>query len=107
MRAFLIRHPRRRMDVCSRSAHRGIRSETTMARRPGFTLVELLVSLAILVVLAATLIPLVGGARAAALKAVCPSRLKDLTSATNQYFHDNQGVYPLQRGTTLTAVPGG
>jgi prepilin-type N-terminal cleavage/methylation domain-containing protein len=78
-----------------------------MARRPGFTLVELMVSLAILAVLVAALIPLVGGARAAALKIVCTSRLKDLAFATNQYFHDNGGVYPLQPGTTLVSFAGG
>jgi prepilin-type N-terminal cleavage/methylation domain-containing protein len=77
-----------------------------MARRPGFTLVELMVSLAILAVLVAALIPLVGRARAAALKVVCTSRLKDLAFATNQYFHDS-GAYPLQPGTTLVAFAGG
>jgi prepilin-type N-terminal cleavage/methylation domain-containing protein len=78
-----------------------------MARRPGFTLVELMVSMAILAVLLASLIPLVGGARAAALKVVCTSRLKDLAFATSQYFHDNGGVYPLQPGTTLTPAAAG
>jgi prepilin-type N-terminal cleavage/methylation domain-containing protein len=78
-----------------------------MARRPGFTLVELMASLAILAVLVAALIPLVGGARAAALKVVCSSRLKDLAFATNQYFVNNGGVYPLQPGATLVAFAGG
>jgi hypothetical protein len=64
-------------------------------------------SLAILAVLVAALVPLVGGARAAALKVVCTSRLKDLTLATNQYFLDNGGVYPLQPGTTLVSFAGG
>lgn len=66
-----------------------------------------MVSLAILAVLVAALVPLVGGARAAALKVVCTSRLKDLTLATNQYFLDNGGVYPLQPGATLVSIPGG
>jgi prepilin-type N-terminal cleavage/methylation domain-containing protein len=78
-----------------------------MARRPGFTLVELMVSLAILAVLVAALVPLVGGARAAALKVVCSSRLKDLAFATNQYFVDNGGVYPLQPGATFVSFAGG
>src|SRR5262245_49097185 len=99
------------MDVSSSgvrdAATTSFPSRTTMARRPGFTLVELMVSLAILAVLVAALVPLVGGARAAALKVVCTSRLKDLTLATNQYFLDNGGVYPLQPGTTLVSFPGG
>jgi prepilin-type N-terminal cleavage/methylation domain-containing protein len=78
-----------------------------MARKPGFTLVELMVSLAILAVLVAALIPLIGRARAAALKVVCSSRLKDLAFATNQYFINNGGVYPLQPGTTLVSFAGG
>jgi hypothetical protein len=66
-----------------------------------------MVSLAILAVLVAALVPLVGGARSAALKVVCTGRLKDLAFATNQYFVDNGGVYPLQPGTTFVSFAGG
>src|SRR5690349_4398731 len=93
--------------MCFRRCAAAFPLRTTMARRPGFTLVELMVSLAILAVLVAALVPLVGGARTAALKVVCTGRLKDLAFATNQYAHDNGGVYPLQPGTTLVAFAGG
>jgi prepilin-type N-terminal cleavage/methylation domain-containing protein len=70
-----------------------------MARRPGFTLVELLVSLALLAILAAALIPALASVRALALRVVCTSRLKDLTVACNMYRSEKH-AYPLQPGTT-------
>ena len=70
-----------------------------MARRPGFTLVELLVTLALLAILAAALIPVLASARALALRVVCTSRLKDLTLACNLY-RSEKDAYPVQPGTT-------
>ena len=72
-----------------------------MARRPGFTIVELLVSVAILAILAAVIIPVVGSLRAMALRVVCTSRLKDLTLACNMH-RTEKGAYPVQPGTTLS-----
>src|SRR5688572_19172362 len=71
-----------------------------MARRPGFTLVELLVTLALLAILTAALVPVLASARAFALRVVCTTRLKDLTLACNLH-RTEKGVYPLQPGTTL------
>jgi prepilin-type N-terminal cleavage/methylation domain-containing protein len=71
-----------------------------MARRPGFTLVELLVSLALLSVLVAFLIPVISAARSAALKVVCTTRLRDLTMACNLH-RTEKGTYPLQPGATI------
>src|SRR5688572_27516198 len=70
-----------------------------MARRPGFTLVELLVALAVTAVVSAALVPMVSSARASALKVVCVARLRDLTFACNLH-RTEKGVYPVQPGTT-------
>lgn len=72
-----------------------------MARRPGFSLVELLVCLAVVTVLAALLFPIVRGARGAAMKVVCASRLRDLTLACNTHRIE-KGAYPLQPGTKIS-----
>ena len=71
-----------------------------MARRPGFTLVELLVCVALLAVLVAALLPALASARAAALKVVCTARLRDLTTAANTH-RVNTGAFPVQPGATL------
>src|SRR4051812_39774513 len=72
-----------------------------MARRPvGFTLVELLVCLALLAVLLAALLPALANARAAALKVVCTARLRDLTTACNMHRME-RGAFPVQPGATL------
>lgn len=73
-----------------------------MARRPGFTLVELLTVLAVLSVLAAVLLPAIASIRAAAMKVVCTSRLRDLTLACNAYLMEER-AYPQQPGTRTTA----
>jgi prepilin-type N-terminal cleavage/methylation domain-containing protein len=81
-----------------------------MARRPGFTIAEMLVSVAILAVLTAILIPLVSSARAVALRVVCASRLKDLTIACNMHRNEKR-AYPVQPGSTYatqaTLAPAG
>lgn len=72
-----------------------------MARRPvGFTLVELLVCVALLAVLLAALLPALASARASALKVVCTARLRDLTTACNMHRME-RGAYPVQPGATL------
>jgi prepilin-type N-terminal cleavage/methylation domain-containing protein len=71
-----------------------------MARRPGFTLVELLVCVALLAVLVAALLPALASARAASLKVVCTARLRDLTIAVNNHRIDT-GAFPVQPGASL------
>src|SRR5688572_22564448 len=73
-----------------------------MARRPGFTLVELLIVMAVLAVLLAVLMPAIAGLRASALKVVCASRLRDLTLASQSYMLRERS-YPLQPGTSARA----
>src|SRR5215218_1744226 len=81
--------PRTRMD-----ARRDCCGLDFMARRPGFTIAEMLVSVAILAILTAILIPLVSSARAVALRVVCASRLKDLTIACNMHRNEKR-AYPV------------
>jgi prepilin-type N-terminal cleavage/methylation domain-containing protein/prepilin-type processing-associated H-X9-DG protein len=63
------------------------------ARRPAFTLLELLVVLAILAVLLALLLAAVQGARQAAARADCQSRLRQLAVALHQH-HEARGALP-------------
>ena len=62
--------------------------------RPGFSLVELLVVVAIIVVLLALLFPTVRRARGMALSTACKSNLRSLGTAAFAYSGDNQGNLP-------------
>jgi prepilin-type N-terminal cleavage/methylation domain-containing protein/prepilin-type processing-associated H-X9-DG protein len=63
-------------------------------RRRGFTLVELLVVIAVLAVLIALLLPAVNRARESARQAVCSSNLRQLAGAMLAYTADNDGAFP-------------
>lgn len=77
--------------MISRTASLGRRSSPR-----AFTLVELLVAIAIIAVLAALLIPAVQAARAAAASTQCLSNLRQLGFAIMQY-RDANGSYPQYR----------
>jgi len=69
-------------------------------RSRGFTLVELLVSIAIIAVLIALIVPAVQAARERARRAQCQSQLKQLGLALHNY-HDTHGMFPVNYGAGL------
>jgi prepilin-type N-terminal cleavage/methylation domain-containing protein/prepilin-type processing-associated H-X9-DG protein len=61
------------------------------AHRQGFTLLELLLVIAIIALLAALLLPALSGARAHTLRASCANNLVQLGLASQMYTADNDG----------------
>lgn len=61
---------------------------------PGFTLVELLVVVAIIGILAGILVPVLGRARESAKRKACTSNLKQLGLALNMYASENSENFP-------------
>jgi prepilin-type N-terminal cleavage/methylation domain-containing protein/prepilin-type processing-associated H-X9-DG protein len=64
--------------------------------RRGFTLIELMVVIAIIVVLAALLFPVFAHARLKAYETGCSTNLRQLQIALRSYSTDNDGHFPLQ-----------
>lgn len=93
--------------------HKGIRKgNCTYSRRPrhGFTLVELLVIIAIIAILSALLLPSLKKSRDSAVKATCANSLRNVGIASSQYVNDYYGYFPpFHSGTntwhTLLGVP--
>jgi prepilin-type N-terminal cleavage/methylation domain-containing protein len=67
-------------------------------KRPGFTLVELLVTIAVIGILAALLLPVLGAAKAQAKRTTCLNNVKQINLATRMYADDNRDAIVLPSG---------
>ena len=74
-------------------------------RRGGFTLIELMIVIAIIAILAAILVPNFIRARAQGQLTACKSNLKNIGTAMEMYSTDWSGKYPVPRPTLLFSVP--
>ncbi len=72
----------------------------TRAGERGFTLIELMIVVAIIAILAGILIPNFVNARAQAQSAACESNLRAIATALELYYADNQ-IYPAASGAAV------
>lgn len=65
-----------------------------MRRNKGFTIVEMMVVITIIMILLGLLMPALGRARKKAKKIDCMNRLRQIGIALNEYALDNDGDFP-------------
>jgi len=70
-------------------------------RKKGFTLIELMIVIAIIAILAAVLVPNFMRAREASRLTACKSNLKNISTAVETYSNDWDGLYP---GGTVSSL---
>jgi prepilin-type N-terminal cleavage/methylation domain-containing protein/prepilin-type processing-associated H-X9-DG protein len=63
-------------------------------QRNGFSMIELLTTVAIVGILAAVLLPALSRAKSQAQSAACKNRLHQMGMALQLYVHDNEDMYP-------------
>src|ERR1039458_791660 len=69
----------------------------------GFTLVELLVVVAIIAILAALLLPVLSGAKRYARRTTCLNNLRQINLGTRMYCDDSNDVMPANNGGETNA----
>jgi prepilin-type N-terminal cleavage/methylation domain-containing protein len=72
----------------------------SVGRKAGFTLVEILVVVAIIGLLASMVLPALGGAQKKAERVVCKANLHSIAVAASSYAADHNGVYPWSKPTS-------
>lgn len=68
---------------------------TCTARRPAFTLIELLTVISIISILVAILMPSLSGARQRARTTKCQANLREIDNATLRYVGGNDDIFPV------------
>ena len=84
---------------------RNTHSRDNMVARSGFTLIEILVVIAIIAILAAILFPVFARARENARRSSCQSNLKQIGLAFAQYTQDYDERYPGAYNFNASAAP--
>jgi len=77
-----------------------ISSNFKRGKRRAFTLIELLMVIAIIAILAALLLPVLSGAKARAQRTACLNNLKQISVAVKLYADDNNDSLPAAPGVT-------
>ena len=74
-------------------------SQNQLRRTGGFTLIEMLVAIAIIAILIAVMVPVIGRANSAAEEAKCASNLRQIFTSASLYSVDNDGyILPSRTG---------
>lgn len=101
------------MDLC-RNARRShlTKTKTSAGPRCGFTIIELLIVIAVIVVLAAILFPVLASVRQRSRSTACASNLRQLYLAVAQYAADDNNILPpypthFNMGWASGAIPPG
>jgi prepilin-type N-terminal cleavage/methylation domain-containing protein/prepilin-type processing-associated H-X9-DG protein len=81
----------------------GMNSRLKTGARAGFTLVELLVAIAIIAVLAALLLPAINRAKASARGTACLSNLRQVGLALQLYVQENNNRLPVMYDAALSS----